>query len=162
MLTIGDKAPLNVQVFTADDQETTLGDIIKESGVEVLVVYFYPKDNTPGCTKQACSFRDLNAEIEATGAKIIGISKDPISSHIKFKEKHNLNFILLSDPETKLQQAFGVWVEKSMYGKKYLGTQRSTFILNKNGEVLQVWEKANPTKNPQEVLDYLNTNHDPA
>ncbi len=158
MLTIGDKAPLNVQVFTAEDQETTLGDIIKESGAEVLVVYFYPKDNTPGCTKQACSFRDLNAEIEANGAKVIGISKDPISSHTKFKEKHNLNFMLLSDPETKLQQAFGVWVEKSMYGKKYLGTQRSTFILNKNGEVLQAWEKANPTKNPQEVLDYLKAN----
>src|SRR3989339_977685 len=98
-----------------------------------VVLYFYPKDNTPGCTKEACSFRDYNKEIKKLGVEIIGVSKDSVTSHQKFQNEHNLNFILLSDSSHKLMEAFGVWSKKSFLGKTYMGTLRSTFIIDPQG-----------------------------
>lgn len=105
-----------------------------------FVLYFYPKDNTQGCTQEACDFRD-NLNRISKYALIIGISPDSIKSHIKFIEKQNLNFLLLSDPEHKLAEKFNVWVEKSMYGRKYTGIERSTFIINEKGEIEHEWRK---------------------
>lgn len=155
MLKVGDKAPLKTAIMSENEEAITLAEVFAESGASVLVVYFYPKDNTPGCTKQACGFRDINAEIESLGAKVVGVSKDSLVSHTKFRTKHELSFMLLSDPELELQNGFGVWVEKSMYGRKYMGTQRATFVIDKSGEVVKVWEKANAAKNPLEVLEFV-------
>jgi len=120
-----------------------------------VVLYFYPKDNTPGCTKEACSFRDYNKEIKKLGVEIIGVSKDSVTSHQKFQNEHNLNFILLSDSSHKLMEAFGVWSKKSFLGKTYMGTLRSTFIIDPQGKIFKVWEKVNPLNHAQEVYDFL-------
>lgn len=122
-----------------------------------LVLYFYPKDNTPGCTMEACSFRDFNAEIEDLGAKIVGISKDSLDSHEKFQNKHKLPFELIADEDLELQKAFGVWVEKSMFGKKYMGTQRATFVIDPEGIIIKVWEKVSPLNHAKEVFEFLKT-----
>lgn len=119
-----------------------------------IVLYFYPKDNTSGCTQEACDFRD-NFNRLATKAVVIGVSPDSIKSHLKFKENHNLNFILLSDPEHTLSEAFGAWGEKSMYGKKYMGIIRSTFILDENGTILHEWKKVKVKGHVDDVLSKL-------
>ncbi len=150
MLQAGDKAPL----FTLPDQTGAPVSLESFRGKKV-VVYFYPKDNTPGCTLQAKGFRDLAPQIEATGAVLLGISADSEASHEKFAAKHELPFRLLADPERKALEAYGVWKEKSLYGKTFLGIQRSTFLIDENGVIEKVWEKANPTKNPGEVLAAL-------
>lgn len=152
MLQIGDKIPVDIKVLNQDAKEVTLSDYLNN---DFLVIYFYPKDDTSGCTTEACSFRDFNSEIEKAGASIVGISKDPVKSHVKFIEKNELNFDLLSDEDLKLNEAFGVWVEKSMYGRKYMGTQRATFLVNKKGEVVYVWEKVKPKEHGSEVLDVI-------
>ena len=121
---------------------------------EKVILYFYPKDNTSGCTQEACDFRD-NINRLTTKSTVIGVSPDSIKSHLKFKEKQSLNFILLSDEEHKLAQAFDVWKEKSMYGKKYMGIERSTFVLNKNGEIEKEWRKVKVKGHVDEVLNYL-------
>ena len=105
-----------------------------------VILYFYPKDNTSGCTQEACDFRD-NINRLTSFATVIGVSPDSIKSHLKFKEKQSLNFILLSDPEHKLAEAFNVWVEKSMYGRKYMGIERSTFVLDENLNIIKEWRK---------------------
>ena len=105
-----------------------------------VILYFYPKDNTSGCTQEACDFRD-NINRLTSFATVIGVSPDSIKSHLKFKEKQGLNFILLSDPEHKLAEAFNVWVEKSMYGRKYMGIERSTFVLDENLNIIKEWRK---------------------
>ena len=105
-----------------------------------VILYFYPKDNTSGCTQEACDFRD-NINRLTSFATVIGVSPDSIKSHLKFKEKQSLNFILLSDPEHKLAEAFKVWVEKSMYGRKYMGIERSTFELDENLNIIKEWRK---------------------
>ena len=119
-----------------------------------IVLYFYPKDNTSGCTQEACDFRD-NLNRITTAATLIGVSPDSIKSHQKFKEKHNLNFTLISDPEHKLAEMFGVWKEKSMYGKKYMGIERSTFILDTQGNIVKEWRKVKVKGHVDEVLEYL-------
>ena len=120
-----------------------------------VILYFYPKDNTSGCTQEACDFRD-NINRLTSFATVIGVSPDNIKSHLKFKEKQSLNFILLSDPEHKLAEAFNVWVEKSMYGRKYMGIERSTFVLDENLNVIKEWRKVKVKGHVDEVIDYLN------
>ena len=120
-----------------------------------VILYFYPKDNTSGCTQEACDFRD-NINRLTSFATVIGVSPDSIKSHLKFKEKQSLNFILLSDPEHKLAEAFKVWVEKSMYGRKYMGIERSTFVLDEKLNVIKEWRKVKVKGHVDEVIDYLN------
>ena len=120
-----------------------------------VILYFYPKDNTSGCTQEACDFRD-NINRLTSFATVIGVSPDSIKSHLKFKENQSLNFILLSDPEHKLAEAFNVWVEKSMYGRKYMGIERSTFVLDKNLNVIKEWRKVKVKGHVDEVIEYLN------
>ena len=120
-----------------------------------VILYFYPKDNTSGCTQEACDFRD-NINRLTSFATVIGVSPDSIKSHLKFKEKQSLNFILLSDPEHKLAEAFNVWVEKSMYGRKYMGIERSTFVLDEKLNVIKEWRKVKVKGHVDEVIDYLN------
>ena len=120
-----------------------------------VILYFYPKDNTSGCTQEACDFRD-NINRLTSFATVIGVSPDSIKSHLKFKEKQGLNFILLSDPEHKLAEAFNVWTEKSMYGRKYMGIDRSTFVLDENLNIIKEWRKVKVKGHVDEVIDYLN------
>ena len=120
-----------------------------------VILYFYPKDNTSGCTQEACDFRD-NINRLTSFATVIGVSPDSIKSHLKFKEKQSLNFILLSDPEHKLAEAFNVWVEKSMYGRRYMGIERSTFVLDENLNIIKDWRKVKVKGHIDEVIEYLN------
>ena len=120
-----------------------------------VILYFYPKDNTSGCTQEACDFRD-NINRLTSFATVIGVSPDSIKSHLKFKEKQSLNFILLSDPEHKLAEAFNVWVEKSMYGRKYMGIERSTFVLDENLNIIKEWRKVKVKGHVDEVFEFLN------
>lgn len=119
-----------------------------------LVLYFYPKDNTSGCTQEACDFRD-NINRITSKAVVVGVSPDNIKSHKKFKENQELNFILLSDSEHKLAEAFGVWKEKSMYGRKYMGIERSTFVISPEGSIEKEWRKVKVKGHVDEVLEYL-------
>ncbi len=122
-------------------------------GKSAVVLYFYPKDNTPGCTTEACDFRDLNAEIRKAGAATLGVSPDSIASHEKFIGKHELNFTLLSDPGHKVHEKYGAWGEKKNYGKTYDGVIRSTVLIDKNGKVARHWRKVKVKGHAQEVLE---------
>ena len=122
-----------------------------------VILYFYPKDNTSGCTQEACDFRD-NINRLTNYATVVGVSPDSIKSHLKFREKQSLNFILLSDTEHKLAEEYGVWKEKSMYGRKYMGIERSTFIIDKNGKIEKEWRKVKVKGHVDEVIEYLNVN----
>ncbi|HBF5457452.1 TPA: thioredoxin-dependent thiol peroxidase [Clostridioides difficile] len=150
MLSIGTKAP----EFTLEDKDGNRVRISDFKGKKV-VVYFYPKDNTPGCTRQACAFRNAYDGFKKEDVQVIGISKDSIKSHQKFAEKHELPFILLSDPDLVAIKAFDVWKEKKMYGKTALGVVRATYIIDENGIIEKVFEKAKPDTNAQEILEYL-------
>lgn len=144
---VGQKVPaLRVPVSTGGELSLT------ELAGHLVVLYFYPKDDTPGCTKEACAFRDLNADIAAAGALVFGVSGDKISSHARFIGKYNLNFPLLSDPERQLQEAFGVWVEKKQYGRTYMGTERSTFLIDREGVLRQAWRKVKVDGHAEAVL----------
>lgn len=120
-----------------------------------VVVYFYPRDNTPGCTKEACSFRDVYDQILAEGAVVLGISADSEASHIKFRERYNLPFYLLSDVEHKAGEAYGTWGEKKLYGKTYIGMIRSTFVIDEQGKIIKVFKKVKLDQHGEEVLDVL-------
>lgn len=122
-----------------------------------VVIYFYPKDFTPGCEQQACSFRNLDKEYKALDAIVIGISKDTVASHKKFKEEFNLPFILLSDPERTVLEKFGVVVDKKMFGKSVKGTSRDTFILNEKHELVKIYKKVDPKDNANDILEFLKT-----
>ncbi|WP_304224720.1 thioredoxin-dependent thiol peroxidase [Gracilinema caldarium] len=150
MLQIGDKMP----TFELPDQE---GKLVKSSDFagKPLVVYFYPKDDTPGCTKEACSFRDSFKEFKDRGITVIGISADTAQAHGKFASKYNLPFVLLSDPDKSVIKAFGAWGEKKMYGKSYEGIIRSTFVIDAEGKVKKVFPKVKPEDHAQEVLAAL-------
>lgn len=150
MLETGTKAP-DFSLFDKDGNEVSLSGFLGKK----VVVYFYPKDNTPGCTRQACAFAEAFEEFKNIDAAVIGISKDSVSSHVKFAEKYNLPFILLSDPEHKVIEAFGAWGEKKNYGKTYFGTVRSTFIIDENGIIEKVMPKVKPDTNAAEILEYL-------
>ncbi len=119
-----------------------------------IILYFYPKDNTSGCTQEACDFRDNLNRLNKYGT-VIGVSPNDIKSHKKFKEKQHLNFILLSDTEHKLAESFNVWVEKSMYGRKYMGIERSTFIINEKGEIEKEWRKVKVKGHVDEIISYF-------
>jgi len=120
-----------------------------------VVLYFYPKDDTSGCTTQACEFRDSLDRIDEAGAVVLGVSPDPVSSHVRFKEKHDLNFPLLADVDHGVAEAYGVWKEKSMYGRKYWGIERSTFLIDEEGRILKAWRKVRPKGHAAEVQGAL-------
>ena len=140
-LQIGDLAPL----FKVEDSDGQLIDLSSLKGSKV-VLYFYPKDDTPGCTAQACNLNENLSQLQSNGFIVIGVSADSNKAHFKFKQKYNLNFSLLSDPEHLILNAYGVWVEKSMYGKSYMGIARTTFIIDEKGYILNIIEKVD-TKN---------------
>lgn len=150
MLEKGMKAP----DFTLEDKD---GNRVSLSGFlgKRVVLYFYPKDNTPGCTRQACAFAGLYKEFQNKGVEVIGISRDSTASHVKFAEKYNLPFILLSDPELAAIQAYGVWQEKKLYGKTSMGVVRTTFIIGENGIIEKVMPKVKPDSNAAEILAEL-------
>ncbi|HUX51006.1 MAG TPA: thioredoxin-dependent thiol peroxidase [Spirochaetia bacterium] len=150
MLNEGDAAP----AFSLADESGMTVSLSQFKGKKV-VVYFYPKDDTPGCTTEACGFRDNYDAILAKGAVVVGISADSEASHGKFKSKFNLPFYLLSDPEKKTIQAFGAWGEKKMYGKAYEGILRSTFVIGENGKVLKVFPSVKPADHANEVMAIL-------
>jgi peroxiredoxin Q/BCP len=120
-----------------------------------VVLYFYPKDNTSGCTTQACDLRDTLPRIDERGAVVLGVSPDSLVSHEKFRDKFQLNFPLLSDPDHQVAEAYGVWKEKSMYGRKYWGIERSTFIIDEDGKVVEAWRKVKPKGHADRVADLL-------
>ena len=153
MLEVKDKAP-NFELEGRDGTVVQLSDFLGKK----VVVYFYPKGNTPGCTRQACAFASAFQEYEDLGVKVIGISKDSLSSHNNFAQKYELPFILLSDPDRKAIEAYGVWQEKKMYGKVSMGVVRSTFLIDEEGYIEKIWKKAKPDTNAQDILDYLRGN----
>ena len=120
-----------------------------------VALFFYPKDDTPGCTTQACGIRDLWGELERTGAIVLGVSPDKPSEHVKFREKYDLPFTLLSDTEHAVAEAYGTWVEKSMYGKTYMGMERSTFVIDADGNVAKIMRKVKPAEHAESVLAAL-------
>jgi peroxiredoxin Q/BCP len=124
-----------------------------------VVLYFYPKDDTPGCTKEACSFRDDYSLLAATGARVIGISPDTVQSHVRFKGKYELPFTLLSDPEHCVAEMFGAWGEKKNYGRTYMGIVRSTFVIDEEGKIIKVFPKVKPENHAQQVLAFLASNN---
>ena len=150
MLETGTKAP----DFTLNDKDGNAVSLTDFAGKKV-VLYFYPKDSTPGCTRQACAFEAAYEEFKTLDAVVIGISKDSEASHRRFAEKNGLPFILLSDPELKAIQAYGVWQEKKNYGKVSMGVVRSTFIIDEKGLIEKVMPKVKPDTNAAEILDYL-------
>lgn len=145
-----DKAPEFV-LKDENNKDIALSDFIGKK----VVLYFYPKDNTPGCTKEACSFRDVYDDILEAGAVVIGISKDSSASHEKFKNKHQLPFYLLSDPENTVIEAYGAWQEKKLYGRTFMGIVRSTFIIDEKGLIARVYPKVKPDQHGEEVLKAL-------
>ena len=147
MLEAGQKAP----DFTLKDKNGKDISLSDFRGKKV-VLYFYPKDNTPGCTRQACAFSGLYSEFQKRGIEVIGISKDSVASHTKFAEKHGLEFVLLSDPELIAIQGYGVWREKKLYGKVSMGVVRTTFIIDENGIIEKVMPKVKSDTNAAEIL----------
>ena len=151
MLEIGMKAP----EFTLSDKD---GNVVSLSDFlgKKIVLYFYPKDNTPGCTRQACAFAAAYEGFKAKDVAVIGISRDSVASHLKFAQKHELPFVLLSDPELQAIQAYGVWQEKKLYGKVSMGVVRSTYLIDEQGVIEKVMPKVKPDTNAAEILAYLN------
>jgi len=128
---------------------------LKDLKGKPVVLYFYPKDNTPGCTQEACAFRDRNVDFAAHGATVLGVSPDSAESHQKFVAKHALNFPLLVDEDHRVAEAYGAWREKNMYGKKSMGIQRSTFLIDGGGKVAKVWKRVKVDGHEMQVLDAL-------
>ena len=120
-----------------------------------VVLYFYPKDDTSGCTKEACAFRDRRAELAAAGAALLGVSPDDVASHVRFRDKYSLNFPLLADPDHKVAERYGAWREKNLYGKTSMGIQRSTFLIDRDGKVRKAWKRVNVDGHDEEVLAAL-------
>ncbi len=146
----GQKAP----AFTLLDDQ---GKKVKLSDLKgsPVVLYFYPRDNTPGCTKEACAFRDRKAELQSLGAVVLGVSTDTVESHAKFRDKFQLNFQLLADTDNKVSEAYGAWREKNMYGKKSMGIQRSTYLIDEAGKVAHVWKRVQVDGHDTQVLQAL-------
>jgi peroxiredoxin Q/BCP len=152
MIKEGQAAP----AFKAQDDEgnwVSLGDFKGQH----MVLYFYPKDDTPGCTAEACSFRDEWAEFKTRGIAVLGVSADSIEAHQKFKAKFHLRFPLLSDPDKKMINDYGVWKEKSMYGKKYMGIERTTFIIDQHGKIEKIFPKVKVTDHVDDILESFST-----
>jgi len=144
----------NAPAFSLPDEA---GVVYKKSDYKDkwLVIYFYPKDDTSGCTKEACAIAEVYDEFESLGVKVFGVSKDSSASHAKFKEKYNLPFTLLSDESTEMIQKYGAWKEKSMYGRKYFGTDRITYIVNPKGKIAKVYPKVSPADHALQILSDL-------
>lgn len=136
-----------------DDRGTTVK--LSDYKGKPVVLYFYPKDDTPGCTKEACAFRDASKSLEKLGAVVLGVSADDVASHAKFRDKYTLNFPLLADTEHQVAEAYGAWREKNMYGKKSMGIQRSTFLIDAKGKVAQVWKRVQVDGHDSQVLEAL-------
>lgn len=147
MLEVGSRAP-EFTLLNQDGKEVSLAEFRGKK----VVLYFYPKDNTSGCTKQACSFSDLYPDFMEHGAQVIGVSKDSIASHRKFADNYNIPFTLLADTELNVIQAYDVWKEKSMYGKKYMGVERTTYLIDEEGIIVKAFSKVNATKNSTDML----------
>ena len=150
MLAVGNKAP-NFTLVDKNGNNVSLSDFLGKK----VVLYFYSKDNTPGCTKQACAFAGAYAGFQNKGVEVIGISKDSVVSHQKFAEKYNLPFVLLSDPERQAIEAYGVWQEKKMCGKVSMGVVRTTFIIDEEGNIAKIMPKVKPDTNATEILAEL-------
>jgi len=146
----GKKAPA-FSLYADDGKKVRLADL---QGSPV-VLYFYPKDDTPGCTREACAFRDQKAALKKLGAKLFGISPDGVESHVKFRDKYDLNFPLLADLDHKIADKYGAWREKNMYGKKSMGIQRSTFLIDAAGRVAKVWKRVKVDGHDEKVLEAL-------
>ncbi len=146
-LQAGDKAPA---FRLRDDSGATR--TLKDFAGKTLILYFYPKDDTPGCTQESCDFRDNLNRLASSGARVVGLSADSVESHAKFKKKHGLNFPLLSDPGHEALEAYGVWQEKSLYGRKFMGIVRSTFVIDGKGVIRKVFPKVSVTGHVDEVL----------
>jgi peroxiredoxin Q/BCP len=146
----GDKAP----DFTAKDQNGKTVSLSDFKGKNVIL-YFYPKDDTPGCTAEACSFRDNYQSLLGKGFAVIGVSTDDEKSHKKFESKYSLPFPLIADPDKQIVESYGLWVEKNMYGKKYMGTARTTFLIDTNGTIAKVIDKVDTKNSSQQVIDLL-------
>ena len=150
MLEIGTKAP----DFTLPDQNGNMHSLSEYRGKKVIL-YFYPKDNTPGCTKQACGFAERYPKFTDKGAVVLGISKDSVASHKKFEEKYGLPFTILSDPELVAIQAYDVWQEKKNYGKTYMGVVRTTYLIDEEGKIAKAFDKVKAADNPEQMLGEL-------
>jgi peroxiredoxin Q/BCP len=148
MLSTGSRAP--AFSLPADDGTTVS---LKSLAGKAVVLYFYPKDDTPGCTVEACEFRDMWAAVKKAGAVVFGVSPDPVTAHVKFKKKFNLPFPLLADVDHAVAEAYGAWGEKSMYGRKYQGILRTTFVIDGKGRIARVFEKVKPKGHAAEVLE---------
>ena len=150
MLEKGTIAP-DFTLFDKEGNEVSLSDFLGKK----VVLYFYPRDNTPGCTRQACAFAEAHSDFQDHNAVVIGISKDSVASHLKFAEKYDLPFVLLSDPERQAIEAYGVWQEKKLYGKVSMGVVRTTFIIDAQGNIEKIMPKVKPDTNAAEILNYL-------
>lgn len=150
MLEIGTKAP----DFTLPDQNGNMHSLSEYRGKKVIL-YFYPKDNTAGCTKQACGFAERYPQFTEKGAVVLGVSKDSVASHKKFEEKYGLPFTLLADPELVAIQAYDVWQEKKNYGKTYMGVVRTTYLIDENGKIIKAFDKVKAADNPEQMLGEL-------
>lgn len=151
MLEVGTKAP-DFTLLNQNGEEISLSQYRGQKAI----LYFYPKDNTPGCTKQACGFAQLYPDFVKKGAVILGVSKDSVKSHKKFEEKYQLPFTLLSDPDLVAIQAYDVWKEKNMYGKKVMGVVRTTYLINEEGIIEKAYTKVKAAQNPNDMLEVLN------
>lgn len=150
MLEVGTKAP-DFQLLDKDGKSVRLTDFLGKK----IVLYFYPRDNTPGCTRQACAFAKSYPQFQNQDVVIIGISKDSVASHLKFAQKYELPFLLLSDPELQAIQAYDVWQEKKLYGKVSMGVVRTTYLIDEQGNIEKVMPKVKPDTNAAEILSYL-------
>ena len=150
MLEVGIKAP-PFTLKDKDGKDVSLSDFLGKK----VILYFYPRDNTPGCTRQACAFAGLYNAFRKKGVEVIGISKDSVASHEKFAEKYELPFVLLADPERTAIEAYGVWQEKKQYGKVSMGVVRTTFLIDENGMIVKIMPKVNPDTNAAEILAEL-------
>ena len=150
MLEIGTKAP----EFSLPDENGEIRNLSDYKGKK-LILYFYPRDNTPGCTKQACGFGELYPQFGEKGVEIIGISKDSVASHKKFKEKYSLPFTILSDTQLQTIQTYDVWKEKKLYGKTSMGIVRTTYLIDENGIIIKALDKVKAAENPEEMLEML-------
>lgn len=150
MLEVGMKAP-DFTLYDKDGNAVSLSSFLGKR----VVLYFYPKDNTPGCTRQACAFAGAYREFQARGVEVIGISRDSIASHVKFAQKYDLPFVLLSDPDLQAIQAYGVWQEKKLCGKVSMGVVRTTFLIDENGMIEKIMPKVKPDTNAAEILEAL-------
>ena len=149
-LQVGDPAP-EFEAAADDGSTVRLRDLRGKN----IVLYFYPKDDTPGCTKEACAFRDGISQLKAKGAVVLGVSVDTVASHQRFKEKYRLNFPLLSDPDRKIVDAYGVWKKKSLYGRTFLGIERTTFLIDPDGRITKIFPKVKVDQHAEDVLAVL-------